>query len=321
MTRRTLRRDSDAAAAVIGSLIVLAILGLAVVYVNSSYVPRQGERLEGQAAEESEAALRGLASGMAGAPSPLRQEIPLRPERATPPLLAGIILSPVRAEGTFSFDPSRTNVTISLVTDAPAGGVPANDPTRAALADGSMRVYLFGNATRGAPVGAVGVTVGGGYLAEAELRLEAGAVLARRDSGSTLASPPSLQVAQLGSGGQATTRATWRIPVLAGAQTELGGAGSVDANLVPGPVASAGGMAGARNATISIETDSLAAWRAALEQAVGSRGVVTATATGADRGIVTATILPPPGTPAGAKAVEVSLSLVRYEASFSARGG
>lgn len=320
MTRR-LSEDSDAAAAIVGSLIVLAILGLSVVYVNASYVPRQGERLEAQAAEEAEAALRGLASGMAGAPTPLRQDVALRPARATPPLLAGVILSPVRAEGGFAFDPSRTNVTISIETDAPAAGVPAGDPTRVALPGGGMRVYLLGNATKGAPVGAVGVTAGGGYLDPVEMRLEAGAVLARREGGSTLASPPALHVAKVASGDQSLTRATWRVPVLAGPHVELAGAASVDASLLPGPLSSAGGAAGARRATISVETDSLAAWRAALEQAVGAHGTVGATASGPDRGVVTATLLPPAGTPAGTKAVEVSLSLVRYDAAFSGRGG
>lgn len=320
MSRR-LAPDSEAASAVVGAILVLAILGLAIVYVNASYVPRQGERLEAQAADEAEAALRGLASDLSGAPAPLRRDLALRPERATPPLLAGIILSPVRAEGGFSFDPTRTNVTVSLDTDAPAGGVPAGDPTREALPDGRMRVYLLGNATRGAPVGALGITTGGGYLAPAEMRVEAGAVVARRDSGSTLASPPALHVTAAASGGQPVTRVAWRIPVLAGAQAELGGAASVDASLLPGPASSAGGSAGAWRATITVETDSLAAWRAALEQAVGAHGTVAATATGPDRGIVSATVLPPSGTPTGTKAVEVSLSLVRYEATFSARGG
>lgn len=320
MTRRSLARDSDAAAAIVGSLIVLAILGLAIVYVNTAYVPRQGERLEAQASAEAELALRALASGMAGEPAPLRQELPLRPERAAPPLLAGIILSPLRADGTFTFDPALTNVTVSLVTDAPAGGVSPGDGSRVAMPNGTMRVYLLGNATRGAPVGSAGLALARGYLAESEMRLEAGAVVARHGAGSTLVSPPTLHVARVDSA-QPLTRITWRIPILAGAETELGGSGGIDASLVPGPVASAGGLAGARSVSIAIESHSLAAWREALEKAVGPQGSVTTNATGPDRGTVTATIASPAGTPAGMNGVEVALSLVRYDATFSARGG
>lgn len=314
--RRLLCSDSGVSS-VVGAILVLAVLGMSLVYVNAYHVPRKGAALEVAAREDAETALTGLASGLAApAAGPLVFDLPLRPEAPEPPLLAGVVLSPVRAHGRLAFEPGQTNVSVSHVTTMPAGSVSPGDPIRAALPGGLMRVWTLGNATSGAGVGSLRLAPGAAYLEGATYTVEAGAVVVKRDGGSALVTPPSLHVG--GSG--ATTVVSWRVPLLRGPAAEVGGGDRAQVGFTPGPEASTGGAARVHEVVLRVETDALGAWRTALEELVGSRGVVVATATGLDRGVVTATILPPPGTPAGVAGVELDLRVVRHAVGLAERG-
>lgn len=315
-------RSDEAVSTVVGALVVLAVLGVSLVYVNAFHVPEQGAAMEVAARDDAEAELRGLAADLSSpASGPLLADVPLRGEPADPPLLGGIVLSPVRAAGRLAFEPAQANLTLSHVTVAPAEGVPAGDPMRAALPGGLVRVWSLGNATQGVSLGALRLDAGAAYLEPATYSLEGGAVVVKRAGGSALAAPPSLRVSAGGTPGFPTTVVSWRVPLLAGAPAEVSGGERAQVGLSPGPAASSGGGQLVQNVTILVQTDALAAWRAALEDLVGGRGTVTSVATGPDRGTVTATILPPPGTPVGRAAVELDLHAVRYAVQVAERGG
>lgn len=316
-----MRRDDAGVSSVVGALIVLAVLGASLVYVNAYHVPKKGASLEVAARDEMEAALQRLAGDLASpGAGPLVADVPLRGEAPPPPLLSGVVLSPARGHGRLSFDTEGPRITLSHVTAAPAGGVAPGDPTRAPLPDGRARVYNLGNAASGAPVGALTLTTPSAYLEGANYSLEGGAVVAKRGGGSMLLSPPPLHVARGGTPTNPTTTVSWRVPLLAGAGVEVGGGERAQVSLLPGPVSLSGGGQLVHGVTVRVETDALAAWKSALEDLVGPHGVVTTHATGPDRGVVTADILPPAGTPAGARAVELRLQAVRYEVGLAERG-
>lgn len=316
----TLRRDEQAMSTVIGAIVILAILGLAVVSVNASYVPRQGEALELAARENAEASLLALSTRLGEAGGPLTAEFALRPAPGTPPLLSGVILSPARAAGTLSMDPAGPRITISHVSTAPSGGVPPNDPMREVAGPGLMRVYDLGNATSGHSTGALGLTSGGAYLEPASYSLEAGALLLKREASSQASTGgPALRGA--GTATAPTTLVSWRIPILTGSESEVSGVGHAGAKLTPGPVASIGGGQLVHEVRIVVETDSFAAWTTLLQEAVGARGTVYANATGQDAGTVTAVVGPPPGAAAGEPSVELDLSAIRYATSLTGRSG
>ena len=302
--RRSLSRDDQAIAAVIGAIVVLAVLGIALVYVNAYHVPRQGAALETVAAERSEAALVDLAGRLAArADGPVVREVPLRAERPSPPLLSGLVLSPARAQGELALAPAPSRIGISVVVPAPAGGVPAGDPTREALAGGKMRVHLLGTSAGAQPLGALHAVTGGAYLTPTRTILEGGAVIADTERGSALVGPPALTVAG--------NVVTWRLPLLTGAASEVAGGSHAQVALTPGPEAQVGGGSRVEELRIRVETQQLAAWQAALEEVVGSRGTVTVTSTGPDAGVVQARILD----------VEPKLHLVRYQAMLADRVG
>lgn len=321
MTRRPLR-DSDAAvSAVIGGIVMLAILSGALLYVNGYRVPEQGTALEVAARENAQDELAGLAARMGAAPAPILTTLSLRPERAAPPVLGGVVLTPVRAEGTLAFNASGASIQISHLTSAPAAGVAANDPIRVARAGapGLMDVYVVGNRTSGRDVGALELAVGGAYLDSARYVVSGGAVIAKREDRSALLSPPGLQVWSSGTGATATTHVAWRLPVLSGASSETSGVESAQVALTPGPLGAAGEGAPVHETTIIVRTDALEAWRVALEDTLGALGTVTTLqdAPGVDRGTVTAVIAAPPGAPAGVAAVRTDYSSVLYEVAVN----
>ena len=287
----------DAASTVIGAIIVLAVLSLAVVYVNAYHVPRQGAALELEGREETESSLAALAARLAEPPAaPLVAAVPVQPPPARPPLLSGVILAPARPEGRLAFDPEGPTMRVSLLHDAPPGGVPAGDPMRTDAGGGRMRVYLLGSATAAQPVGALEATTGGAYLEDLAYRVEAGAVLTLRAGASGLVSAPPLDVTRAG----AETLVAWRVPLLAGDADAVAGAPAPRVQLAPGPEAAAGGGAPAHALRIEITTGAVDAWRAALQQALGTAGTVTVTGS-----TVTADVQPPAG-------VRVDLRAVRY---------
>jgi hypothetical protein len=309
----------DGVSSVVGAIVVLAILSSAIIYVNAFHVPREGASLEVAARERAEASLVETASDLAQG-RPMLADLVLRPAASPPALLGGIILDPVRAEGRAAFAPAETNVTISVVMDAPAAGVPADDPTRVAISGGLMRVYLWGNATAGAPVGSLHLAVGGAYLDEATYRIEAGAViLSRPETSATIAAPP-LQVQRAGTLNAPVTAVSWTLPVLTGSAAELAGGNAVQASLAPGPLVTVGG-APRLNAPITVQTTARAAWESALEEIAGTSGTVTSTSTGADAGNVTVTFERPSGLAVTARAVTLDLTLVAYDLALSARSG
>lgn len=308
------RRDDRAAAGVVGAIIMLAVLSMALVYVNGVHVPRQGAALETAGVEETTASLLALAGDLAGAPDgPLSQDVPLRPDLPLPPLLSGIVLSPARATGTLESTPSGSNLTLSVVRDAPSTGVPVGDPTRVDLGGGKMRLYLLGNATSGVPLGMLRATVGGAYLDPAVLRVEGGALLSTREGASSAIAPPALSVER-----DTMTRVSWRLPLLAG-ESVVGGGSLAQASLTPGPEAQAS-SGRVYNLTIKIDTDATSAWRDALDVVGGSSAFVNVTSVGApDNGTVEATLVAPPGTPSTTRGVELDLWVVRHEVALSER--
>lgn len=307
MSRVRLSRDEEGIAAVVGAIVLLAVLGIAVLYVNAFHVPRQGESLEVAAAERTDAALLTLASRLAApAEGPISQEFQLRAEPAAPPLMAGVVLTPARHEGSLALDASSSNVTISILVPAPAGGVPGGDPTRVAEA-GKMRVYLLGNATAGQPMGALRVTTGGAYLAATERVLEGGALITDTAAGSANIAPPSLTVAS--NSGRASV--TWRLPLLAGAAAEVASGASGSLTLVPGPEAALGGGQNVDELRIRVDTPRFGAWNTSMRALVGTFGAVTTSGGAADAGSVTATI----------PNAKLDLFLVRYEVSLAERAG
>ncbi len=316
------RFDDAGVSTVIGAIIVLAIIGLAVVSINGYAVPRQGNTLEVEARDDAEASLIDLGD-MLGVTqtAPFSVDLALRAASPPPPLLAGLILSPAQAEGRIAFEPSDVNLTISHVMDAPAAGVPGADPMREDIGSGLMRVFLVGNATAGQPVGAVQLAIGGVYLDAATYRLELGGLLVSRTNDSESLSLPSLSVAAGGTPSDPTTSVAWRIPILTGAASESTGGPGARLKLAPGPLAEGSGGQRVHNVTIRIETNALSGWNTTMHALVGTHGTVTTVETGPDAGVVTATILPPAGTPAGTKAVELSLSAIRYHVELVARAG
>lgn len=308
--RRGFSLRDDGVTAVIGAIVVLALAGTAILYVNAFYVPRQGAAIETESLEDTQAALLALASTLSqGTAAPLVHDVPLRANAGDPPLLTGIVLSPARAEGALSLNLTSPRVSVSVVLDAPSSGIPAADPTRTDLGDARMRHYLLGNATAGLALGSLETSVGGTYAARAEYRLEAGALLSTREGRSIAIAPPALDVDRVGAG----TTVSWRIPILGGAAERADGAGVAQILLRPGPE-SASGAAYAYNMTIRVETSNLAAWTAALQQAIGAHGFVNATQVDvADNGTVEALIVAPAGSPVDAKLVEARLFAVRFE--------
>ena len=306
-----IRRLGDSGVtAVIGAIVVLALAGTAVLYINAFYVPRQGAAIETESVESTQASLLALASALSrGADAPLTHDVPLRSGAGDPPLLSGVVLSPARAEGALALNLTAPRISVSVVLDAPATGVPSGDPTRVDLGAGRMRHYLLGNATAGLAVGSLETAVGGAYASRAEYRLEAGALLSTREGRSLAIAPPALDVERVGHG----TAVSWRIPLLGGAPGRAEGAGIAQVLLRPGPEAVVGG-AYAYNMTIRVETAHLAAWTAALQESVGNLGFVNATQSGpADSGTVEALLVAPPGSPLDAKLVEAQLFAIRYE--------
>lgn len=317
-----MKRQDDGVASVIGAILVLAVMGIALLYVNAVHVPAQGQAAEVAGRERAEAALLSLASAAGGEQATnLVRDLPLKPPRTDPPLLSGVVLTPVRAEGRLGFDPEATRITLSHVTVAPAGGVPADDPVRKAEGGGRMRVYDMGNATQGQPVGALRLSFGGQYLESATYRFEAGGIMVQRATGSALVAPPPLQVTRAGTASLPVTAVEWRLPVLRGTPGEVSGAETAQVGLAPGVTSRLGGGQHVFEVTVRVETETLTAWKVALEQVVGGSGVVSATATGPDRGVVTATILPPPGTLAGTPAVSLDLAAIRYAVDVTGRSG
>lgn len=314
-----MRRGDAAVSSIVGAIVVLGILGTALLYVNAVYVPRQGAAMEVATNERAEASLLSLATSLsASASAPLVHDVPLRGERATPPLLAGVVLSPARAEGSLSLD-SGPSMRIWVLVDTPVGGVPANDPMREAQGD-LMRVYLLGNATRGQAVGALVASTGGAYLDASRERLEAGALISDGASGSALVAPPSLVVARGGTPGAATTTVSWVLPLLGGSSTEVSGGDAAQVALTPGPTSALGGGTRVHNLTIEVNTTTLAAWQRAFTGVVGSNGYVNVTSSGpVDNGTVQLDIAPPPGTAAGVRAVELRMWAVRHEVSLADR--
>lgn len=321
MSVRALLADERAVSSVVGAIVVLAVLGSALVYVNAYHVPQKGAALEVLAREEAETALQSLALDLSSpVDGPFATDLPLRGPAPEPPLLSGIVLTPVRASGRLAFEPEGTTLRLSHVTAAPAADVPAGDPVREALPGGLMLVHDIGSATGGRALGALTLAAGAAYLESATYSLEGGAVLVRRDDGSALVAPPALQVGRGGTATVPTTTFSWRVPLLAGAAAEVGGGDLAQVSLAPGPEAAAGGGQLVHEIRIVVETDALTAWRSALEELVGSHGTVSATQTGPDAGTVTATLLPPSGTPAGTPRVELRLHAVRYEVGLAERG-
>jgi hypothetical protein len=303
-------QDEAAASTVVGAIIVLAILGSSLVYVNAFYVPRQGATMEIDARADALAALNALAADTTSARAPFERAIPLAAPAGAPPLLSGLVLSPARAPGSLQLNATRTTLTISHVTDAPPGGVPAGDPMRAAEA-GKMRVYDLGNATAGQPLGVLAASLGGTYLEPAAYRLEAGAILAQRANASSLVAAPPWILATSPNGTRTTLAAT--VPILVGSPVDDRGTGAVTLHVSPAPPVRVGAGQAVYNVTFQIHTDALAAWTAALGAALAGHGTITATPDPGipDAGTVTMVILPPAGTPAGTRAVTLDVTLAR----------
>lgn len=310
-----MRSRDEGVSTVVGAIIILAILGTSLLYVNAFYVPRQGASLEVGSAERTEAALMGFATALrSGSNGPSLHDIPLRPSAGQPPLLAGVVLSPVRASGFANVDTTSPLITISAVLDAPAEGVPANDPIREDLGAGKMRLYLLGNRTQGLAVGALVARVGGAYTSAAEFRVEGGLVLSNRSEASLPLAPAGIFIQQ----GSATT-VSWRIPLLAGASQDVAGGSSAQVGLRPGPESMLGGGR-VYNMSVRIETANIGAWSRALSDALGSAAIVNQTRIGdIDNGTVDAIVLPPGGTPATTRAVEMRLWAIRYEVTLTQR--
>lgn len=310
-----MRSDDQGVSTVIGAVVILAILGTSLVYVNTSYVPRQGAALELQGAAQTEAALAALSATLrSGVAGPTAFDIPLHAESGAPPLLSGVVLSPVRAMGRADVDPTATRVTVSAVLDAPPGGVPAGDPMRTDLGAGKMRLYLLGNATTGFPLGALTTQVGGAYQKVSEHRVEGGLLLTNRSDGSTALGPAGLLV-----DASDATVATWRLPVLSGGIQEVSGGSSAQVGLRPGPESALGGGR-AYNVSIRLETANLGAWASAMRSAVGTLGIVNQTVSGdIDNGTLDVVILPPAGTPATTRAVELRFWAIRHEVALTQR--
>lgn len=298
------RHDDSGVAAVIGAIVVLAVIGIALVYVNAYYVPRQGAALELDAAEHAEGAFIELATMLAAAPDgPLSQEVPLSIPRATPPLLSGVVLTPLRVGGTVALEPASSKLTLSVVVPAPASGVPAGDPARESASAGNMRVYLVGSKTAGQSLGALRATTGGAYASNSSVILEGGAVSLDTRAASATVSAPSLDVE--------ADKLSWRVPLLAGGAAEVTGATVGQVTLTPGPEAQLGGGSKVSEVRIKVETTRLAAWQAALDDVVGGRGTITATTTAPDEGTLTATL----------SDVKLELFLVRYQVALADRVG
>ena len=296
--------DDQAVAAVIGAIIVLAVLGIGIVYVNAYHVPRQGAALEVSAAENGEVSLVELAGELALGPrGPFAHDIPLRADRPTPPLMSGIVLTPARGEGHVALVGDGATIGVSVVVPAPATGVPAGDPSREAVGWSKMRVHLLGTATGGQPLGAIRVVTGGAHFDASETLLEGGAVLSDTKQGSAVVAPPAMSVDG--------DLVGWRLPLLAGSASELSGAAAAQVALSPGPEAQLGGGSKVEELRIRIATAHAAAWKAALEDVIGSRGVVTSTTSAPDEGTVEATLTN----------VELRLFVVRYQVSLAERAG
>lgn len=308
---------------IIGAIVILAVLGLSVVAINSFHVPKQGENLELAARERAEASLLALTGSLSEErAAPFLADVPLRAQPPAPPLLAGVILTPVITDGALALDPvGGTRLTISHVTDAPATGVPVDDPMRVALPDGRMRVYTLGNETAGHPVGTLSLSTGGAYLEPETYRVEAGALLSKREGTSATLGASGLVVGRAGPAAAPTTSLSWRLPLLTGAATETAGGASAQLIVTPGPLTRLGGGQPVHNVTIVVETDALQAWTALLQNTVGRHGTVGVNATGPDAGRIVATALPPAGTPDGVPRVELSLSATRYDVSIGGRSG
>lgn len=315
------RADDGGAATVVGAILVFAILGISLVYVNAYHVPRQGAALEIAAGERAEDGLVSLASRL-DAREVFTHDLPLQAPPSTPPLLSALVLSPVRAPGAALLEPDAWRVGVSVLVAAPPSGVPAGDPVRESAPGGLMRVHLVGNSTTPHSAGALAVTTGGAYLEPATAQLEGGGVFAKRNGTSVPLAPPALVVGRAGSLAAPTTSLEWNLPLLAGRAGGVGGLGGAQATLSPGLPARVGGDALVHEVEIRIETRSLAAWSAALESAVGAHGSVAATP-GAqpDAGTIVARILPPPGAPAGAPRVQLDLTLVRHVVTLAERAG
>ncbi|HEX2021582.1 MAG TPA: hypothetical protein VHH36_02655 [Candidatus Thermoplasmatota archaeon] len=312
-------KDDSAISAVVGGIVLLAILSASLIYVNAFHVPRQGEAIEVAAREDAERAMASLAALLPqGAPTV--QDLPLRAPAQTPPLLSGLVLSPARAAGSAAFDPAGPTIGVSVVLAAPAGGVPADDPVREALPGGLMRLHLVGNETAELPVGSLRLATGSAYLDPATYRAEGGALLLRRGGSSEALLAPPLLVGADGAGGARRTTVSLALPVLGGGAAEIAGAGSSQVALAArGDAQATGGLA--RNLTIAVTTDALAAWTAALTEAVGVSGTVTATSTGPDAGRVVAVILPPAGAPPNAPRVAYDITMISYGVSMLGGAG
>lgn len=303
------RRQDGGAAAVVGAVVVLAVLGSAILYINAIHVPRQGTALEAQGAERTEAALLRLASVLSRpAEGAFTHEVPLRAPPAPPPLLDGIVLSPPRGDGSLALAPEGSRIQVSVVLDAPAGGVPPGDATRVDLGGGRMRHYLLGNATAGVPLGALSVATGGIHAEPVVHRLEGGALLAQRDTRSLAIAPPALEVERRAG----ETAVSWRIPLVAGSASETTGGDSAQVSFQPGPEART--VARAYAMEVRIETAQLAGWTAALQRATGTAAVVATGGTGTDAGTVVATLAGPDG--GAARGLQVDLRVVRLVATL-----
>lgn len=302
--------DDRGASTVIGAILVLAILGGAILYVNAFHVPRQGETMESDARAVARASMLELQGELTSNQAPFVASVPLAPEGGRPPLLAGIILTPTRAPGALTFAATGTTLTLSHLTDAPSGGVPAGDPTRVAE-QGKMRVYDLGSASAGVPLGAIGASIGGTYLAPASYRLEGGALLATRANASSLVASPTWSATSAGSGTRTLISGT--LPILAGSTSEARGLGAGSMRITPGLAVRDGAGQAVYNVTLTLRTDALGAWTAALQAALGNRATLTVTPdTGAaDAGTITALVLPPSGTPASTRAVMLDLTVLR----------
>lgn len=307
MTRPPRIGDSGAAT-IIGAIIVLAILGIAAMYVNGVHVPRQGAALELAAREDAESALVGLAATLAAPPEGgFTWDVPLRPPAAPPSLLSGLILSPARMDGTLAIDAAGASVTISHVVAAPAGGMPGGDGMRVDLGNGDMRVFLVGNATAGQRMGGVDARVGGAYLDSATYRMEGGAVIATRAGGaSSLVEAPALRVTSDG----VDTRVRWHLPVLAGAAAQKSGDASGVVAFDTGPTAAMTARASELRIVVHAP-DTLDAWATAMDDAVGTLGMVVV-----DESAQTVTATVP--APAGGSVVE-DLRLTLHAATLTGR--
>lgn len=292
-----MRRDDDhALSTIIGAILVFAAVGVALISINAFQVPEQGTQLELRAAERLDASLTALVSRLSLSPvGPVLHDVPLRPDPAPPPLLSGVVLTPVRAQGSLSLE-DGSRIRISTLVAGPPGGVPADDPTRRPEGNGNMRVYLVGTSEAMQPLGALRVTSGGAYAAESVRYVEGGASLSDLPHTSAVHARPALLVAG--------DTLTWRLPLLAGGHAAASGGSTTQLLLVPGPEALHGGGGPVKDIKIRIETDRLAAWRSLLEDAVGPHGTVTVTSTGADAGAVEAILVDK----------TLQLYVVRYEA-------